>query len=99
MAARTCLVTVTDMRGIKHVAEVTADTLFEAAVLGLAALKSDEWNGEIGPSTRLEIRVQAPATTHVLSVQQIERWLDGGAKSPNEQVRKRKLKEMLSNGR
>lgn len=80
---------------MKHSAEVEAETLYEAGVRGLAVLKRDEWNGEIGPMTRLEVRVEAPATVHVLTVQQIQRWLEGASKSPNEEVRKRKLKEML----
>ncbi|HZA34317.1 MAG TPA: hypothetical protein VE505_05290 [Vicinamibacterales bacterium] len=31
MAARTCIVTVTDLRGIRQSVEVTAETVFEAA--------------------------------------------------------------------
>jgi hypothetical protein len=33
---------------------------------------------------------------HTLSVQQIKRWLDGASISPNEMVRKQKLKAMLA---
>jgi hypothetical protein len=35
--AKTCLVTVVDIRGVRHTAEVMSETLFEAAVLGLRA--------------------------------------------------------------
>ena len=38
MAARTCLVTVTDLRGIRHSVEVKAETVFEAAARALPAL-------------------------------------------------------------
>lgn len=95
MPAKTCLVTVTDIRGVLHSAKVEADSLFEAAVLGLSALKKDGWAGEAGPATRLEVSIQAPLVTHVVTVQQIQRWLDGASISPNEQVRKQKLKELM----
>jgi hypothetical protein len=92
---KVCLITVTDARGIRHTAEVSAESMFEAAVLGLAALKSDEWTERIGPATRLEVKVQAPAVTHVLSVLQIHRWLDGVATSPKELSKKKTLKALL----
>jgi hypothetical protein len=49
VALRTCSVTVADSRGIRHAAEVQAETLFEAAVLGLQILKKDGWIADIMP--------------------------------------------------
>jgi len=48
-----------------------------------------------GPATRLVIRVKQPETEHTVSVGKLQRWLDGGAKSPNEKVAKSRLKEIL----
>ena len=95
MPARNCLVTVTDHRGIRHMAEVEAESLFEAAVLGLATFRKDEWTEKIGPATRLQVSVQEPTVTHILSVQQIHNWLDGASISPSELSKKKKLKAML----
>jgi hypothetical protein len=92
--AKTCLVTVVDIRGVRHTAEVMSETLFEAAVLGLRALKRDGWMGEVGPATRLEVEVKEPTVTHVLSVQQIQRWLESTGK-PSEQMKKAKLRDLL----
>ena len=36
MAVKSCRVTVTDLEGISHTAQVTATTLYEAVALGLA---------------------------------------------------------------
>jgi hypothetical protein len=94
--ARACLVTVTDIRGVRHTADVTAESLYEAAALGLAALKHDGWNGQMGPATRIDVRVQEPAITHQLTVQQIERWLDGATVNPTETLKKQKLRSLLS---
>jgi hypothetical protein len=49
----------------------------------------------VGPATRLEIQVKEPVVRHEVSVQQVQRWLDGASVSPNEMVKKRKLKDLL----
>jgi hypothetical protein len=95
---RTCAVSFLDIRGIRHVAEVSAGSLYEAAVLGIKALRADEWTEHLGPATVLEIEVREPTTKHVLSVQQVERWLDSATTSPNEAVKKAKLKSLLVSG-
>jgi len=41
-----------------------------------------------GPATRLTIRVKQPETEHAVSVGKLQTWIDGGGKSPNEQVEK-----------
>jgi hypothetical protein len=43
----------------------------------------------------LAVKVKAPETEHVISVGKLNAWLDGGGKSPNEQVTKQRLKAML----
>jgi hypothetical protein len=86
----------TDLDGVRHSVEVTADSLYEAAVLGLRALKRSAWIESVGPSTRLEIQVIEPAAVHVLLVSQLTRWLDGGAPNPADLVKKKKLKELLA---
>ena len=48
MGARTCIVTVTDLRGIRQSVEVTAETVFEAAARALSALRRDAWTDRIG---------------------------------------------------
>jgi hypothetical protein len=42
-----------------------------------------------------DLKVKAPETEHVVSVRKLHAWLDGGGKSPNEQVAKKRLKEIL----
>ena len=95
MPAKTCTVTLTDVRGARHSVEVLAESLFEAAVLGLKLLREDGWVDKPGPATRLEVQAKTPAVRHEVTVQQIQRWLDGASISPNEMVRKAKLKAMI----
>jgi hypothetical protein len=95
VALRVCSVALTDAAGVKHLVEVTAETLFEAAALGLAAIKGEGWAGGDGPATTLEVRVVPPAVSHSVSVQQLLRWLDGVTTSPKERMKKDRLKALL----
>jgi hypothetical protein len=94
---RICEVSFKDHRGVRHGVEVQAETLYEAAVMAMAALRSDPWIERVGPSTILDVEVREPATKHAISLQQVERWLEG-AISPNEASRKARLKMMLVQG-
>ena len=98
MALRPCIVSFKDMRGVRHAAEVEAESLYEAAVLGVRRLNEDPWLEKIGPATILEIEVRAPGTTHTISLQQVERWLAGTTKNPYESMKKAKLKMILVQG-
>ncbi len=96
MPARTCTVSFTGTDGIVHAVEVSASSLYEAAALALAEFRKS-WLVEVlpGRATRLTVTVRSPATSHELTVGKLEDWLASGGKSPNEQVEKRRLKEIL----
>jgi hypothetical protein len=96
MTARPCRVSFNDLDGVRHSVEVTADTLYEAAVLGLKGLKKSPWIEAVAPATRLEIQVMEPTAVHVLLVAQLMRWLEGGATNPADLVKKKRLKELLA---
>ena len=90
-----CSVSFTSATGISHGVTVEAETLFEAAGLGLARLKSGGWIEGLGPGSQLEIEVREPATIHTVSVQQVQRWINSGVSSPAETLRKAKVKSLL----
>ena len=86
------------MRGIRHATEVEAESLFEAAVLGIRRLNEDPWLEKVGPATVVEVEVRNPGTTHAISLQQVERWLAGATMNPSEASKKMKLKMLLMKG-
>jgi hypothetical protein len=96
MAARFCSVSFTSATGFTHSVDVEAETLYEAAGLGLARLKADGWVEGLGPGTKLEIQVREPGTSHVVSVQQLQRWMNSTQNSPAETLRKARLKSLLN---
>jgi hypothetical protein len=96
MPGKSCRVSFTDLDGIRHSVEVEADSLYEAAVLGLKALKKGSWVAEIGAGTRITIQVVEPPVEHFLMYAQLQRWLNGAVTNPAEAVRKKRLREMLA---
>jgi hypothetical protein len=96
VALRTCTVSFTGPSGIRHSVDVTAESIYEAAALGVWALKKSGWADGVALGTELEVQVREPATSHRISVQQIHRWCDAVAISPNDTLRKRRLKQLLA---
>ena len=96
MPARSCLVSFTDPEGLEHTVRVPAESLYEAAVEAMAAFRRGDFaEVPFGPATRLTIRVKAPEEEHTVTVGKVLSWLDGGAISPREQVKKNRLRERL----
>jgi len=60
-------------------------------------LRQEEWAEQIVPGKQLEIQVRtAPATTYCVSVAQLRRWCESVTVSPDETLKKRKLRELLA---
>jgi hypothetical protein len=94
---RRCRVSFTDTNGITHAANVTGESLYEAAVAALAEFKRCGFTDvSVGPGTRLRITVDSPGTEHEVSVGKIQAWLAGSGKSPREQALKVRLRELLA---
>ena len=96
MPVRSCLVSFIDSDGIEHSVRVPAESLYEAAIEAMAAFRRGVFaEMPLGPATRLTIRVKAPEEEHTLTVSKVLSWLDGGARTPSEQVKKTRLRERL----
>ena len=93
---RSCRVSYQNGDGIRHSVEVTAETLYEAAVLGMTALRAGGWIN--APNLTIEVTVKAPETTHSLSNAVLAAWLSRAGKSPREQALKSRLLELMRNG-
>jgi hypothetical protein len=95
VALRTCTVSFSGSSGIRHSVEVTAKSVYEAAALGVSALRKSGWTDALALVTELEIQVREP-TSHRATLHQIHRCCDGIATSPDETLKKRKLKQLLA---
>ena len=95
VALRTCTVSFSGPSGLRHSVDVTAESVYEAAALGVSALRKSGWADAVALGTELEIQVREPPTSHRVTLHQIHRWCDGIATSPDETLKKRKLKQLL----
>jgi hypothetical protein len=96
VALRTCTVSFTGPSGIRHSVDVTAESIYEAAALGVSALKKSGWADVVALGTELDVQLREPATSHRITVRQIHRWCDGTALSPDDTLKKRRLKQLLA---
>lgn len=49
-----------------------------------------------GPASKLSVEVREPAVVHEVSIAQVQRWLEQGSSNPNDEARKKRLKELMS---
>jgi hypothetical protein len=95
--ARTCAVSYVDSDGIRHSVEVTAESLYEAAALGIQEFRRHPWSDDVAPGkmTPLEVAIKSAVTTHEVRVRQVEQWLASSAKSPRDTMLKARVRAIL----
>jgi hypothetical protein len=98
VALRACTVSFKDARGIRHGVEVEAESLYEAVVLAVTRFRGDPWIEPVRPDTPLDVEVREPATAHLITLQQVERWIASTTASPLDASKKAKLKLLLVQG-
>ena len=96
MAPKACTVVVHDLNDTAHQLDVTAETLYEAVAQALAMARGNDWVGDIGTGlTTVTVKVRNPEITHIVKIQDFEKWLNRGCKSPADTVLKARLRQML----
>ena len=85
-----------DPAKMRHSVEVSASSLYEAAVLALKAFReSDLVEGSLpGPATTLTVTVRA-SESHQAKVSQVEAWLSSQGRTPRDQALKVRLRGVL----
>jgi hypothetical protein len=84
---RDCLVSFSDLRGVRHSVTVQASSVLEAAGLGLKRVREQEiLDDDLGFS---DITVEvATKTIHVVPLAKLRSWRDTSSGSPKEMARK-----------
>ncbi len=82
--SKRCIISFRDTDGVEHVAEVLAESVFEAAALGLKKFRRSGWSQEASFQTGvLRIEVLETSLYNVL-VSDLEAWLQKTSSSPRE---------------
>ena len=88
-----CVVSYVDTSGVRHMVELEADSLYEAAALAIRVFHDHGW--PTGDLTPLEVEIRT-SITHTLTPRRLREWLQGSSKSPNDAVLKHRLRELLN---
>jgi len=96
MPVRSCRVTIKDMDGVMHTAEVTAGTLYEAVALGMASIRGDDWVAGIAQGfNTVTVSVANVRVEHEVKLGEFTKWLDKTGGSPRELSDRRRIRSIL----
>jgi hypothetical protein len=92
-----CTVSYRDPDGFTHSVEVSAESLYEVVVRGLAAFHQAELiKCTPGVGTHLEVSVHPPTATHTVPLTRLCSWLNAPrGRSPKEVYEKEKLRALV----
>ena len=93
---RSCRVSITDLEGVTHTVEVTAETLYEAVALGLAAIRDSDWAADIAQGLNtVTVRVMDVSAEHTVMFVDFNKWLEGSGGNPRDMTRRDRAREIL----
>jgi hypothetical protein len=96
MSVRSCRVTVHDLDGTSHTAEVTASSLFEAVAQGLSALRKNEWVEGIEERFGfVKVSVADVRVEHQVKIADFMKWLERPGRTPREITQRQKIRAIL----
>ena len=94
--ARKCIVSFRDTEGVEHIAEVTAESLYEAGALALQQFRRADWSREASlDAGTLRVEV-CESTFYNVKVAELETWLKRTGGAPREIVARQRIKSKLS---
>jgi hypothetical protein len=93
---RSCKVTISDIDGIAHIIDVTAETLYEAVALGLAAVRRSDWATGIAEGYNVvQVSVTEIPVKHAVRLKEFNAWLERSGGSPRDVTQRLKIKSIL----
>lgn len=97
MARQTCTVSIVGLgQPVEHAVSVEAESLMEAAVRGLRALRQGSWSADDATNTGCVIvTLQPPPVVHRVQLADLMAWLQGAGKSPKDRIQRQRLKALL----
>jgi hypothetical protein len=92
---RACIVSFRDGEGVEHVAEVTAESLYEAGALALQQFRRAEWSREESlDAGTLRVEV-CESTFYNLKAAELEAWLRRNGGAPRDVVARQRVRSRL----
>jgi|SRR6266850_1380806 len=92
---RVCVVKLTADHGVEHKVKVRAESVYEAALLGLKRLERVGWQSDGSTIGSVIVEVWEEPTRHVVQVKKLLSWLKAPGKFPPEEQRKAELRVLF----
>lgn len=94
---RECVVRVCDAQGVEHRVKLRAESVYEAALLGLERLQRSDWSCSdvLDEDGMVTVEVWEEPTIHCLQVWKLKQWLDQPGRLPPDEAKKKKLRDLL----
>jgi hypothetical protein len=89
---RECVVRLNDDHGVEHRVKVRAESVYEAALLGLKRLEEVGWESDGSTIGSVIVEVWEEPTRHVVQVKKLLSWLKVPGQFAPEEQRKAKLR-------
>ena len=86
-----CVVKLNDAHGVEHRVKVRAESVYEAALLGLNRLERVGWESDGSQISHVMVEVWEEPTQHYVDVKKLLSWLKAPGKVPPQEQRKAKL--------
>ena len=96
MSVRSCRVTIQDLDGTSHTAEVTASSLLVGGGVGLAALRKNEWVEGIEERFGVvKVSVTDVRVEHQVKIADLMKWLERPGRTPREITQRQRIRAIL----
>jgi len=93
---RVCIVKLNDDHGVEHRVKVRAESVYEAALLGLSRLERVGWESDGSQIGHVMVEVWEEPTRHYVDVKKLLSWLKAPGKLPPQEQRKVKLRKLVT---
>ena len=91
-----CVVTFRDSEGVDHAVVVQAESLYEAATLGLRQFRRADWSREEALDLgTIRVEVWEQPMVYRIEVAKLEAWIKRSGGSPRDVLLRDKLRELL----
>ena len=89
--SKKCFISFRDTDGVEHVAEVLAESVYEAAALALKKFRKSDWSREQSFETGI-LRIEVcESSVYSLLIGDLEQWLKKSGGSPREMSMRDKI--------
>jgi hypothetical protein len=94
MSAANCVVKIVNEHGVEHSVRVRAESVYEAAIIGLARLEKVGWES-YGKTGWAVVEIHEEPTIHKVHVGKMLGWVKSPGRVSRDEIRKQKLRALL----